>query len=101
MKILSPGENDNNTEYNEVLIKLINASSHINISGKTIISFIFEDNTMVEYNYKAVVTPTEINGYIGGYSGMWLGLSLIALLDFLDHIFVFFYCIFCSKELRC
>ncbi|XP_023233850.1 degenerin mec-10-like isoform X2 [Centruroides sculpturatus] len=57
------------------------------------IHLIFKTRELYTYSLKPKFQPIELFGYIGGYIGIWLGISLIAVCDFLEAIFIYLYCI--------
>ncbi|XP_023233835.1 degenerin mec-10-like [Centruroides sculpturatus] len=55
------------------------------------IHLIFKTRELYTYSLKPKFQPIELFGYVGGYIGIWLGISLIAVCDFLEAIFIYFY----------
>ncbi|GFV26221.1 uncharacterized protein TNCV_3150211 [Trichonephila clavipes] len=56
------------------------------------LSIVFNKFRLTRYVYQPKFASVEMFSYIGGYMGMWLGLSLISLFDLLETIcYLFFY----------
>ncbi|GFY51215.1 uncharacterized protein TNIN_410311 [Trichonephila inaurata madagascariensis] len=51
---------------------------------RTGIEISFVRNQVMKFSYKKKYEIVEAFGYIGGFLGMWLGISLIAVCDFLE-----------------
>ncbi|XP_067131751.1 degenerin unc-8-like [Centruroides vittatus] len=56
-----------------------------------VMNFFFKRPELLIYKYKPKFQSIELFGYVGGYIGMWLGISLIAIFDFLEVITVYIY----------
>ncbi|GIY36241.1 uncharacterized protein CEXT_311191 [Caerostris extrusa] len=41
---------------------------------------------VIIYSHRPQYEDIEIFSFMGGYIGMWLGISLIAVFDFLEHV---------------
>ncbi|XP_023234703.1 uncharacterized protein LOC111634211 [Centruroides sculpturatus] len=61
------------------------------------ISVFYKRPEILVYKYKPQYELIEFFSYIGGYIGIWLGISLIAVFDFLEMLFVYFCCIIRGK----
>ncbi|GFQ90713.1 uncharacterized protein TNCT_695632 [Trichonephila clavata] len=56
------------------------------------LSIVFNKFRLTRYVYQPKFASVEMFSYIGGYMGMWLGLSLISLFDLFETIcYLFFY----------
>ncbi|XP_067131826.1 amiloride-sensitive sodium channel subunit alpha-like isoform X2 [Centruroides vittatus] len=55
------------------------------------INFFFKRPELLIYKYKPQFQLIELFSYIGGYIGIWLGISLIAVCDFIETLFTYFY----------
>ncbi|GFS77924.1 hypothetical protein NPIL_102251 [Nephila pilipes] len=53
-------------------------------TGLTYVTISFQKMEETLYIYKAKYEVVETFSYIGGYVGIWLGVSLLALFDFLE-----------------
>ncbi|XP_023234266.1 degenerin mec-10-like [Centruroides sculpturatus] len=61
------------------------------------ISVYYKRPEILIYKYKPQYELIEFFSYIGGYIGIWLGISLIAVFDFLEMLFVFCCCVIKGK----
>lgn len=77
-----PLESPNDEEYRERL---------------SVMNFFYKRPEVLIYKYKPKFQSIELFSYIGGYIGIWLGISLIAICDFLQVIFVYIYHIIMNK----
>ncbi|XP_067131744.1 amiloride-sensitive sodium channel subunit alpha-like isoform X2 [Centruroides vittatus] len=57
----------------------------------TEMTFLYKRLELHTYRYKAQYEMIELFGYVGGYIGVWLGISLIAVFDLLEIIIVYIY----------
>ncbi|GFT37297.1 uncharacterized protein TNCV_1127231 [Trichonephila clavipes] len=56
------------------------------------LSIVFNKFRLTRYVYQPKFASVEMFSYVGGYMGMWLGLSLISLFDLFEMIcYLFFY----------
>ncbi|GFR34024.1 uncharacterized protein TNCT_576401 [Trichonephila clavata] len=56
------------------------------------LSIVFNKLRLTRYVYQPKFASIEMFSYVGGYMGMWLGLSLISLFDLFEMIsYLFFY----------
>ncbi|GIY35550.1 hypothetical protein CDAR_109661 [Caerostris darwini] len=53
-------------------------------TGLTYVAVYFQKMEETLYTYKPKYEVVETFSYIGGYVGIWLGVSLLALFDFLE-----------------
>ncbi|XP_023234948.1 degenerin unc-8-like [Centruroides sculpturatus] len=68
----------------EVGIESTNATTLWNQTA--IILLFFKKSDLVIYTYRPKYESIEFFSYVGGYIGIWLGMSLIAVFDFLEAL---------------
>ncbi|XP_023234651.1 uncharacterized protein LOC111634174 [Centruroides sculpturatus] len=83
----SPIECNNCTD---VLKNPESVRKHGNRIKHSLLSFFLKSPEILIYKYKPQFQVIEVFGYIGGYVGIWLGISLIAVFDLLETLFVYF-----------
>ncbi|GIY44461.1 uncharacterized protein CDAR_221741 [Caerostris darwini] len=64
-------------------------SSKRNWNRTAMVLFIFKRTQVNMYKYRAKYESIELFSLLGGFVGIWLGVSLIALLDFLESLATF------------
>ncbi|GFQ93401.1 uncharacterized protein TNCT_231451 [Trichonephila clavata] len=63
-------------------------SNDLNCEKKDMfLNFIFNRLEVEKFAHEPRYESVEMFSYIGGYMGMWLGISLVALFDFLEILF--------------
>lgn len=55
---------------------------------KSYVYLYLSDPEVVVYRHRPRYETVEVFGYIGGYSGVWLGISLVAVIDFIECLFL-------------
>lgn len=55
---------------------------------KAYVRIYFSDPEVVVYKHRPRYETIEVFGYIGGYIGVWLGISLVAVIDFMECLFL-------------
>ncbi|XP_054709843.1 degenerin mec-4-like [Uloborus diversus] len=61
----------------------------VNINECTsVVTIVFNKMEVKEYAYSPKYQTIELFGYIGGYLGVWLGISLLAVTDVLESFYV-------------
>lgn len=74
----------------------INSSNSYKWNDVTVINVLYLKPEINTFTYKPKYEKIEILGYIGGYSGIWLGISLVAIFDFFETLVVFV-CFLCQR----
>ncbi|CAL1266344.1 unnamed protein product, partial [Larinioides sclopetarius] len=54
------------------------------LSCATLVHIIFENLEITTFTYTPRYEPVGILSFIGGYVGLWLGISLLTVYDFLE-----------------
>ncbi|KAF8784224.1 hypothetical protein HNY73_011547, partial [Argiope bruennichi] len=55
---------------------------------KILVRVQFEDSEIMKIEYKATFQQVETFSYIGGFIGIWLGVSLVQVADVIESFFL-------------
>ncbi|XP_054718858.1 acid-sensing ion channel 1C-like [Uloborus diversus] len=70
------------------------SAAHYNWNRTTVIFIIFKRTEVNIYRYRPKYESIEFFSFLGGFIGIWLGVSLIAVLDFIESVSTFFVFLF-------
>ncbi|KAG8191771.1 hypothetical protein JTE90_026809 [Oedothorax gibbosus] len=74
----------------DIITKLMDSSvGKKNWNRTVLLWFLFKRTQVNIYRYRAKYEGIELFSFLGGFIGIWLGVSLIALLDFLESLATF------------
>ncbi|XP_067131715.1 uncharacterized protein [Centruroides vittatus] len=77
--------------FHEVSFEDIHSHGHHKSKPYAVLNLFFKNSELVIHEYKPKFQSIELFSYIGGFIGIWLGISLVAVFDFFEVISIYLY----------